>query len=198
MLAVLHKESAHEFDAASARMYGGMLSLRRGDIEQAVELLEDYDEAVMTKAENGMVATDLAEALARRGSFMAARQAIGRAFAVGEELGDSFFTPERYRVMGVVMTAAPPAEAWQAENWFLQALESARQQGSLGFALRAATDLARFYQANGRESEGHAVLTEIYHQFGEGLETPDLVAARALLGGLQGTLRAPARSAVAG
>ena len=198
LLATVRQDSATELDAPTAEMYLGALSLRRGDLASAVLALRAAQGKFWSIAEQVLVATDLAEALSLQREFAAAKQAIDQAFTDADKLGDSFFTPERYRVMGVVMEIAPPAEAASAETWFLRAIDCARQQGSLSFALRAATNLARFYTARGGAAQAHTVLAEIYDQFTEGFDTPDLLAAREMLATLHATMRAPARLVVSG
>jgi hypothetical protein len=47
--------------------------------------------------------------------------------------------------------------------------------------LRAAASLARLRVRQGRKEEGRQLLADIYGWFTEGLETRDLVAAKALL-----------------
>ncbi|HXW23984.1 MAG TPA: adenylate/guanylate cyclase domain-containing protein [Xanthobacteraceae bacterium] len=61
------------------------------------------------------------------------------------------------------------------------ALATAKGQGAKLWWLRAATDLARLWQRTGEAKEASAVLAPIYGWFTEGLELPDLVAARALV-----------------
>ena len=47
--------------------------------------------------------------------------------------------------------------------------------------LRAATDLARLWRDQGRRGEAHALLSPLYNWFTEGLDTPALKDAKALL-----------------
>ena len=51
------------------------------------------------------------------------------------------------------------------------------------FELRAATGWAQQLIASGRRDEARAVLEPVYNWFTEGLNTADLVAARAVLEG---------------
>ncbi len=206
LLATIHQEAAQDIDVAFAHMYEGALYLRRGNAVKASAILQDgFDRLKQntygrftTIAEQGIVAIHLAEALAMQGQFTSARRAIDSASAISEELGDSFFTPERYRVMGVVMTIAPPSLTSDAGVWFQRAIDCARRQGSLSFELRAATDLARFSLARGHAARAYGILTHTYERFTEGFDTPDLVEARNLLDVLRDAMRAPADLAVQG
>jgi class 3 adenylate cyclase len=65
------------------------------------------------------------------------------------------------------------------------ALAAARGQGAKLWWLRAATDLARLARDGGRSDAASAVLEPVYRWFTEGLELPDLVAAKAILDDLR-------------
>ena len=68
-----------------------------------------------------------------------------------------------------------------AETAYRRAIEIAEHQGALLLSLRAATALARLYQAQGRADEADAALRPIYERFTEGFDYPDLIRARAVL-----------------
>jgi hypothetical protein len=59
----------------------------------------------------------------------------------------------------------------------------ARQQSARAWELRSTLELAQLLAGTERAAEGRARLAEVYGRFSEGFDTPDLVAARALLGG---------------
>lgn len=61
-------------------------------------------------------------------------------------------------------------------------LALAREQSAKLWELRTATDMARLLRDLGDNGGARAVLAPVYNWFTEGSETPDLVAARALLG----------------
>jgi predicted ATPase len=65
------------------------------------------------------------------------------------------------------------------------ALAAAKGQGAKLWWLRAATDLARLARDAGRSDAASAVLEPVYRWFTEGLELPDLVAAKAILDDLR-------------
>jgi hypothetical protein len=67
-----------------------------------------------------------------------------------------------------------------AEGCFWRALELAREQCAKSWELRAANSLAAFWRDQGGPSEAYALLAP-YGWFTEGLDTPDLKAAKALL-----------------
>lgn len=62
-----------------------------------------------------------------------------------------------------------------------RAIMVARRQGAKGWELPAATSLARLWFDRGRRDEARELLAPVYEWFTEGLDTPDLKAAKALL-----------------
>ena len=68
-----------------------------------------------------------------------------------------------------------------AERCLRRALEIARGQRARSLELRAAMSLARLWQARGAQDQARAILEPIYAAFTEGVDTKDLVDARALL-----------------
>jgi predicted ATPase len=76
---------------------------------------------------------------------------------------------------------APPDSV---EDCFRRALDIASRQGALSYALRAATDLARFLSEQDRFAEARGLLAPIVDSFTEGFGTTDMKAARQLLANL--------------
>jgi tetratricopeptide (TPR) repeat protein len=75
-------------------------------------------------------------------------------------------------------------EYLRVENYFLKAVEVARQQEAKSWELQATISLARLWQRQGKVEQAQQVLGEIYGWFREGFDMPDLVRARELLGEL--------------
>jgi predicted ATPase len=107
-------------------------------------------------------------------------QALARAQAGGERLHEA----ELRRIQGDLLLRQAARDAEHAEACYRQALAVAREQGARAYELRAATSLARLWQEQGKRAEAQQLLGEVYGQFSEGLDTADLVAARALLDAL--------------
>jgi predicted ATPase len=82
---------------------------------------------------------------------------------------------------GDLLGRLPSADWTEVESCFRAALAVAREQGSRGFELRAAVDLARLLSAQQRQAEARALLAPVYGWFTEGFDTPDLQEAKALL-----------------
>ena len=69
----------------------------------------------------------------------------------------------------------------KAEDSFRTALVIAREQGTRGYELRAATSLARLWADQGRQGEARELLAPLYSWFTEGFDTADLKEAKQLL-----------------
>ncbi|MCZ6861832.1 MAG: hypothetical protein O7I42_16410 [Alphaproteobacteria bacterium] len=69
----------------------------------------------------------------------------------------------------------------EAEKAFSRTLATVRHQEAKSLELRAATFLARLWQARGKAAEARDLLAPIYDWFTEGFDTPDLKDAKTLL-----------------
>ena len=72
----------------------------------------------------------------------------------------------------------PLDEAWAA---FTEALRIAREQDARSWELRAATSLAALWVSRDRSRDARELIVPVYEWFSEGLDTTDLIAARALV-----------------
>jgi len=71
--------------------------------------------------------------------------------------------------------------AQEAEGYFHKAIEIAHRQQAKSWELRAVMSLAKLWQQQGKKTEAHRMLAEIYGWFTEGFDTKDLQEAKALL-----------------
>jgi predicted ATPase len=125
----------------------------------------------------------LAEALGREGQIKEGLGVLVEALALMHETGEALHAADLHRLRGELLLQQEAADlAWrEAEACFRQALNMARRQQARSLELRAAMSLARLYQKQGRQAEVRPMLAECYEWFTEGLDTPDLREARALL-----------------
>jgi predicted ATPase len=93
---------------------------------------------------------------------------------------------EAYRLQGVLLLQQPIPDAVRAEACFQQALALARHQQAKSWELRAAVDLSRLWQQQGKRGAAYELLAPIYGWFTEGFDTADLQDAKALLAELGG------------
>jgi predicted ATPase len=111
--------------------------------------------------------------------------ALAEALAVMDTTELRYYAAELYRLKGVLLLRQAVPDAAQAAACFQQALAIARQQQAKSFELRAATNLARLWQQQGKGGEAQVLLAPIYNWFTEGFDTADLQEARALLAALE-------------
>jgi predicted ATPase len=97
--------------------------------------------------------------------------------------GETFHGAELHRLWGelVLQQEATEAVCREAEACFHRALAIARRQQARSLELRAAMSLTRLYRRLGRSADARPVLAGCYERFSEGLDTPDLQEAKALL-----------------
>ncbi len=133
----------------------------------------------------------LAEAELAAGRLGEARATLGEAGQLVAGNGNVLYAAEGLRLEGEIELAsgggAQSLEA--AERAFLAALALARDQGSRGFELRAATSLARTWADRGQAPRAIELLQPVLAAFDEGLHTADVVAASTLLERLRASAR---------
>lgn len=109
---------------------------------------------------------------------------LSRALDVADSGGVHFWDAEIHRLKGELLLGLADADEAKAETYFRQAMEKARAQDAKTLELRSATSLAGLWQRQGRRAEAYAMLEPVFAWFTEGDDTPDLVAAGALLNDL--------------
>ena len=102
-------------------------------------------------------------------------EAAERIEATGEQLHEAWMLCIR----GELLVAIDDAAA--AEESFRKALAVARRQSARLPELGAALDLARLWRDQGKRDEARELLASVYNWFTEGLDTPVLMQAKALL-----------------
>ena len=115
------------------------------------------------------------------GNADAALAAAAEAVRVARTDGQLCWEAEALRILGEVKQAVGACDIAEVEADLGAAVAIANRQEAKSFELRAATSLARLWHDRGRLSEAHNVLAPVYGWFTEGLDTPDLRKAKALL-----------------
>lgn len=126
----------------------------------------------------------LAEQYGRQENFDQALHYLDKSLARMAQTGERWCAAAHYHEKGEWLRRRPGndgnKEAEMAEA-FQQALTVAQGQGAKSLELRAAVSLAHLWHSTGRTDDARRLLTPIYGWFTEGLDTPDLQEAGALL-----------------
>ena len=134
----------------------------------------------------------LAQGHGRAGQPAAGLGLLAEALDRAEGNGGRWLEAELHRLRGELLLTLPECDPEAAEACFSRAVAAAHGQGARMWELRAATSLARLWRDEGRRAEAFDLLAPIHAWFTEGLDTPDLVEAAALLEELRAPVRRPA------
>ncbi len=125
----------------------------------------------------------MAEAWCAAGRVDEGLHALDEAVETVNHTDEHFYEAELYRIKGELLAHNQGSEA--AEDCFRRAIEIARSQQAKALELRAAMSLARWLSGQGHREAARATLAPVYEWFTEGFETPDMQAAKSLLGELE-------------
>jgi class 3 adenylate cyclase/tetratricopeptide (TPR) repeat protein len=126
----------------------------------------------------------LAQGFAGVGQLDAALALIAQSADLVEKNQERYVESEVHRIkaeLTLLNAKDVRASASAAELSFTKAIEVARMQRAKSLQLRATIGLARLLRDTDRQDQARASLSEIYNQFTEGLNTPDLKEAKSLL-----------------
>jgi predicted ATPase len=170
--------------AAQGRIFQGWAVAQQGEATTGIARIRDgiaAEEATGARTATPFHLALLAEALALAGKIEEALAALDDALAQTAVSGARGWDAEIHRLRGELTARLPYPGPAKAENSFRTALAIAREQGTRGLELRAATSLARLWREQGRQTEARDLLAPVYGWFTEGFDTPDLKDAKALL-----------------
>jgi predicted ATPase len=123
----------------------------------------------------------LAQGYARCSKFEDGVKSLDDAFDAVRRGGEKLWESELHRLKGALLLSQSAKNEIEAEARFRKAIEVARDQSAKSFELRAATDLARLWQGQGKINDARGLLVPVYEWFTEGFDTPDLKDAKMLL-----------------
>ena len=180
---VLASEHGFALWAARGRIFQGWVEAQKGEATTGIARIRDGLAAVeATGARRApLLLTLLAEALALAGRIEEGLAALNDALAKAAVSGERGSDAEIHRLRGELTGRLPYPDSAKAEDSFRTALAIAREQGTRGYELRAATSLARLWGEQSRRAEAHKLLAPIYGWFTEGFDTADLKEAKARL-----------------
>jgi len=163
----------------------GWVKVTNGDVVEGISLLRSglnaYRKAEVEAWTPHFFAL-LAGAFEIAGKVDAAFTLLDKALQIVERTGERWFAAELNRHKGGVLLGQGHAEA--AEELYRKALSIAQEQEAKLWELRASVSLARLRRDQGRSAEACDLLAPVYAWFTEGLGTPDLKEAKALLDAL--------------
>jgi predicted ATPase len=178
--------SEHGFTlwAAAGRILQGWADAQKGEATTGIAHIRDGMAAVEATGQRlftPFYLTLLAEPLAFAGKIGEGLAALDDVLAKAAASGERGWDAEIHRLRGELTGRLPSPDPAKSEDSFRTALAIAREQGTRGYELRAATSLARLWRDQGRRSEARELLAPIYGWFTEGFDTLDLKEAKALL-----------------
>jgi predicted ATPase len=180
----LASEHGFAYWAARGRILQGWTDAQNGEATTGIARIRDgmaAVEATGSRLLTPFCLTLLAEALALAGKIEEGLAALDDALATAAVSGEKGWNAEIHRLRGELTGRLPRPDPVQVEESFRTALAIAREQGTRGYELRAATSLARLWREQGRQGEARDLLAPLYSSFTEGFDTPDLKDARRLL-----------------
>ncbi len=184
-LAALAAEHRFPFYAAAAQIYRGWVLSAAPDSARGVEILREGMAAFMdlgSVALRPYFSARIAVLSSATGPAGDGFDLLGKALEQVEQSGQRWCEAEILRSKGELLLAF--ADAAGAEAWLRRSLATARRQGARLWELRAACSLARLWRDHGKPADARALLSPIHDGFTEGVDTPDLEQARALLDSL--------------
>jgi DNA-binding winged helix-turn-helix (wHTH) protein/predicted ATPase len=193
------KEGLAQWIAFGKIVYGWSLA-KSGDLAKGLAELR----AGLAACESGNTAISrphflgmLAEALVEAGETHEALTTLDESLEVSRHASDRYYESELYRFKGELLLVEEDrasrtrehskkqltSEALAAvEECFSRAIELARSQQAKWFELRASLSLSRLRRRQGKDPCVGEVLLPVYDWFTEGVNTPDLLAAKEFLG----------------
>jgi predicted ATPase len=183
-LRALTLEHGYPVFSAQVPVYEGELQLTRGDASAAVTLMRQGLRAYCATGATSWsshFASLLGEALAQDGKLDEALRLLDDYVTVVGNAGMLWCTADLHRRRGELLLKGRLPDFAGAEGEFLQAIDIARGQSAKLWELRAATNLARMWCDQGRNTDAHHLLSPIYAWFTEGFDSADLKGAKLLL-----------------
>ena len=125
--------------------------------------------------------TQIAEALIGQERYEEALVDWTEAYQLMQTTGELNWECEIYRVRGELWRLGPEIDHAKAETEIRRAMDLAESKGARSFQLRAAMSMARLWQEDDRRIKARDLLLPNYEWFTDGIDTPDMQDARALL-----------------
>jgi class 3 adenylate cyclase/tetratricopeptide (TPR) repeat protein len=181
-LLALSTEHGFPYFVGVATAYSGLLLTALGQAQEGLTLITRGLKAVRatgTVAGTPNVLMWLAEAHAILGQPMEGLNYLAEAARIIETTEERIDEADLHRLRGDLLNSI--GDLSEAERNYHQALAVARKQSARLLELRGSISLARLWCKQGKRGEARDLLASIYNWFTEGLDTPVLTEAKALL-----------------
>jgi class 3 adenylate cyclase/predicted ATPase len=163
----------------------GFVLVMQGQGEQGIDLICQWLNGSINGLQRPYAFLLLAEAYGKLNLIEEGLNAIADGLTLVEKVGKHCYASEMQRVKGELLLQQSSDNATEAEYCFQQAIAIAQSQQARSWELRAATSLARLWQAQGKRQEAQQLLGDVYGWFTEGFDTADLKDAKRLLDALR-------------
>ena len=185
VVALASEQGFPYFQAAGTYLRGWALA-EQGHVEEGIaDMLEGqriWQESGIRQL--GQLSLLLAEAYGKVDRVQDGLAVLIEAEAEMDKSNEKWWQAELLRTRGELFLAAtndPDQNRPEAAACFQRAIQTAHAQQAKSLELRSALRLAAVWQESGKPDDAYQLLSNIYGWFTEGLETPDLRAAKALL-----------------
>jgi class 3 adenylate cyclase/predicted ATPase len=181
-LVAMTTEHGYAHYRAQGMIYRGWAILEKGDVAAAISLLRSGSAAFRATGAEVLAPFHIAllvRACAIAGEIDEGLVLLNDALHIAERTGEGWFTAELNRLKGQLLLRQGHPDS--AEAQYRKALSIATEQEAKLWELRAAASLAGLRRDQGKRAAGYDLLAPIYRWFTEGLDTPDLRGAKALL-----------------
>jgi class 3 adenylate cyclase len=167
---------------AFAKQTLGWAMFNRGDVRAGIEAQQEGMRSLHgtgSVLHSTQFQLHLAESFLNIGELRQASIHLKAGFEHAESHGETYMLPELFRVH-IFLLQAEGAPEEKRQEALSRGLSLARSQGAPLLELRLAMAMAKLQIDGGRDAR--ELVDPVYAIFTEGLDTPDLVEARALLG----------------
>jgi predicted ATPase/DNA-binding winged helix-turn-helix (wHTH) protein len=188
--------SLHRFEIwhECCNCLGAHLDILNGQSAKGLQGLETALAALQARGFRRLLTPPLgvyAQVQAHAGRTAEARRILMETLAFCNENGEQMFSPEIWRVLGVVALLeahsaaarglSPIGYEADAQSSFLCAMQMAQQQGARMWELRAAIPLAQLWRTHGRNTEATDLLGPLCELFPNPSASSDVRTAHALM-----------------
>jgi class 3 adenylate cyclase len=168
-----------------ANLMQGWIRVLRGDVDNGLREAEDALLAMRSVASRRFhypirIAT-VGRARAAAGDITGALALFDDALNEVSINGERWYEAELLRLKAEMLLAQATPRTGDAEQCLQAAIALAKEQDAKFWELRAATALGEHWTAAGRPDEARNLLAPVYGSFTQGLDSPDLKRAAALI-----------------